>query len=224
MKATKFILFWFLILIGTHVALSFAGAVPAEAEIINGRIIGFFERVGTAAFSDSDPTSSQSRPNLPSLTTGSGRNSPNWETMLPTRVIINKIDVDSVILNPNSTEIAVLDQALSEGVVRYPGSGGLGDTSNMLLFGHSTPLRDVRNQSYQAFNGLDEMTLGDTIEIFSGDTVYIYQVNAVYEADVDETMIDFNSDSAMITISTCDSFGSKSARIVVEAKLVQVLP
>ena len=216
-----FIFLWFLFFAVTYAALSFAGAAPAEVKILNGRIIGLFERLVGGNYDSSIAVSVKS---LPSAGTDSSRDFFVSEGILPERIIIKKIGVDSPIINPVSTEIAVLDQALADGVVRYPGSGGLDDKSNMLLFGHSTPLRDVRNASYRAFNGLDKMTLGDTVEIWSGSAGYVYQVKSIYQADKDDALIEFNKGESMITLSTCDSFGSKADRIVVEARLVQVLP
>ena len=38
----------------------------------------------------------------------------------PVRIVIDKIGVDSIISNPNTTNIATLDEYLKQGAVRYP--------------------------------------------------------------------------------------------------------
>src|SRR3989344_1736132 len=72
----------------------------------------------------------------------------------PKRIVIDAIGVDAPIISLESRDVAVLDAALLEGVVHYPGSGTLHDESNMLLFGHSSGLPIIHNQNYKIFNDL----------------------------------------------------------------------
>ncbi len=138
---------------------------------------------------------------------------------LPKRVIISKIGVDSYVSNPTSTDTSILNEALLSGAVRYPGSGTLGH-GNMFLFGHSTGIRIVNNQAYKAFNHLNQMALGDTISVQSSDTEYTYSVTSVALIDSDEKLVDFSKNKDMLTLSTCDVFGEKQERYVVEAKFI----
>lgn len=142
-------------------------------------------------------------------------------TVKPIRVAIKKIGVDSLILNPESSETAALDNALLSGVVRYPGSGTLEDNLNVFLFGHSSYLPVVNNQSYKAFNRLQELQLGDEIQLFSDSRVYSYKVTKVEVAEASEALVNFSSGKRKVILSTCDSFGEKTDRFVVEATFVE---
>jgi len=146
------------------------------------------------------------------------------EQILPDHIFINKIGVDAKVLNPETRDTAVLDRALLEGVVRYPGSGGFDDNSNMFLFGHSTGYRIVQNQAFKSFNRLEELQIGDVVSITSGNTEYRYKVVSVSRVNKNEELVEFTSGKKMLTLSTCDSFGEKSDRFVVRAEFVQGLP
>jgi LPXTG-site transpeptidase (sortase) family protein len=149
------------------------------------------------------------------------RSRPSVEGQIPVRIVIDKIGVDTPIQNPQSTDIAVLDNELRKGAVRYPGSGLLGQ-GHMFLFGHSTGLAIVRNPAYRAFSGLGNLEAGDQISIFSSDKEYIYRVFSVRLTTADEAYVDFTIDRDMVTISTCNTFGQKQDRFVVEASLVRI--
>jgi LPXTG-site transpeptidase (sortase) family protein len=118
----------------------------------------------------------------------------------------------------------VLDQALLTGVVRFPGSGGLDDESNMLLFGHSTSFRTVHNSAFKSFNRLGELQIGDSITIQSGDLEYRYKVVTVKLVDKNRELVEFATGEKRITLSTCDTFGERSDRFVVEAQFLQTVP
>ncbi len=134
----------------------------------------------------------------------------------PNRIVIDKIGVDSVIANPNTTNVTVLDEYLKQGAVRYPGSGTLG-LGNMFIFAHSTGLRVVNNQAYKAFNGLKDLRAGDIIKVYGENKIYTYKVTLVKLVDEKEALVTFNSNQNMLTLSTCNTFGAKSERYVVEA-------
>ena len=74
---------------------------------------------------------------------------------------------------------------------------------------------------YKAFNALPELTAGDMVTIESSDYTYTYQVTSVRKTDATEEYIDLSADGgAKLTLSTCDNFGKKTSRWVVEATLV----
>lgn len=134
----------------------------------------------------------------------------------PIRIIIPKIGVDATVANPNTTNTATLDNYLTEGAVRYPGSGLIG-FGNMFIFGHSTGLAVVRNQAYKTFNGLKNLQVGDIINVYSVTKIYEYRVATVRLAEASEVLVQFDSTRNMLTLSTCNTFGGKSERYVVEA-------
>jgi len=51
------------------------------------------------------------------------------------------------VLNPQSRDIKVLDEALNSGAVHYPGTGSLTEDANVFIFGHSSFLPNVINKN-----------------------------------------------------------------------------
>jgi LPXTG-site transpeptidase (sortase) family protein len=125
------------------------------------------------------------------------------------------------VLNPTSRSIAELDNALLKGVVRHPDSADLNEQNgNMLILGHSSYLKNVFNKNYQAFNGIQNLKWGDTITLRSRDYEYIYRVDRVYEAKASTVTIPTKSAGQKLTLATCDTFGAKEDRFIVESTLV----
>ncbi len=138
----------------------------------------------------------------------------------PVRITIDKLDREVAVLNPESRNIADLDAALLDGVVRHPDSADFTKDGNILILGHSSYLPNVLNKNFQAFNGLQTLTWGDKIRLTSADTEYVYRVEKVYEAKASEVFVPETPGEARLTLATCDSFGAKDDRFIVEAVLI----
>ncbi len=136
--------------------------------------------------------------------------------IVPDTLVIPAIGVNTVIKNPTSTDVDVLDQELTKGAVRYPGSGTIGN-GNMFIFGHSTGYKVVINKAYKVFNDLKTLGKGDVILLKSGSKTFEYTVTSVQKVNKNTTEILFNNNVSMLTLATCDSFGAKSDRYIVEA-------
>lgn len=134
----------------------------------------------------------------------------------PTHIYIPKIGVDSVILQPDSQDVATLDAALQEGAVHYPGSG-VASQGNMFLFGHSTNWKVVQNKAYKTFNGVEELLPGDEIIVDTDGVETVYIVDSVTLVDENDALVEIGGIDRKLTISTCNSFGEKQERWVVEA-------
>lgn len=141
---------------------------------------------------------------------------------IPQKIEIPKIGVSSTVYIPRSVDVATLDANLAKGAVYYPGSGTL-QSGNMFLFGHSTNWSVVNNRAYKTFNDLDKLVRDDKIQITSEGVVYVYKVISVRRAAEDDVLVEFNKGSRMLTISTCDSFGKKQDRWIVEADFDRTL-
>jgi LPXTG-site transpeptidase (sortase) family protein len=139
------------------------------------------------------------------------------KNFIPQKIEIPKIGVSSTVQFPSSITVATLDAALAKGAVYYPGSGTL-QAGNMFLFGHSTNWKVVNNQAYKTFNDLDKLTAGDEIVLTSGGKQYIYSVLSVRHAPDNDVRVNFNTAGRTLTISTCDTFGQKQDRWVVDAE------
>lgn len=139
----------------------------------------------------------------------------------PERIVIHSIDVDLPVLNPEETTVSALDHALLSGSVRYPLSARLNEQGNVFIFGHSSSLPIIKNQMFKAFNRLSELEEGDTVKLVGAGKAHVYRVESVRRTDVSEEMIDLSTKNGRrLTLSTCDSFGGKSSRFVVEAVFI----
>ncbi len=235
---------WFIVIfLGSAGMLSLFGFLPNElTEQASGQT--FSERLAagifgndTAAEPDAGVPFSESALGIlnntnpstrPSGSTGAnGSNGSNNNTVgangvvngLPTRLIIPSISVDTKVYIPRNTSIAVMDSDLTKGPVYYPGSGTI-NTGNMFIFGHSTGHAVVINKAYKVFNELKNLSEGDMIYIESEGKKFSYRVRSVDKVDKNETMVTFDTKAHLLTLSTCNSFGSKSDRFVVVAEFV----
>jgi len=148
------------------------------------------------------------------------------QIILPTRLVIPISGTDVPISNPDTTDIDELDRELLTSVVRFPGSGTLGADGNMLIFGHSTGYRNVRNEMFKAFNSLKTLEEGNFIKLVSGDTEYVYTVSNLTHEDASNVTVDFITEPGVkrLTLSTCDSFGKKSDRWIITADFIGSFP
>lgn len=143
----------------------------------------------------------------------------------PVRIKIDAINLDLPVLNTPSHDLAVLDEALHDGPVRYVDSAKLNEPGNMLIFAHSSHLPVVHNQMFKAFNHISELQAGDSITVEGKDgKSYIYTVTTVRQTKADEEVINLSTtNGTKLTLSTCDTLTSKSSRFVVEADFVGVV-
>jgi LPXTG-site transpeptidase (sortase) family protein len=140
--------------------------------------------------------------------------------VLPSRIVIASVGIDTVVNRPDSQNVETLDQALLSGAVYYPGSGSL-VRGNAFLFGHSTGLSVVRNQAYKAFNNLKQVKAGDEILVYGEDgNIYTYSAVSTELVTEDTALVEFDTAERMITLSTCNTFGKKEERHVVKAVFV----
>jgi LPXTG-site transpeptidase (sortase) family protein len=146
------------------------------------------------------------------------------DTEKPTRIEIPSIDLSVTVANPTKTDVATLDAALLNGVVRYPTSADLGEKGNVIIFGHSSYLPIVRNEAFKAFNDIQKLKKGERILVTGNDRTYVYEVESVKEADAEEDAIPLSVTGSKLTLATCDSFGTKSDRFIVVANLVESYP
>ncbi len=139
----------------------------------------------------------------------------------PVKIIFDSLQGKEVeVLNPDSRDIASLDAALLEGVVRHPDSADFQSDGNIFILGHSSYLPNVLNRNFQAFNGIQDLTWGDHVRLQSEDTEYVYRVEKVFQASAADVTVPFTPGEARLTLATCDSFGSKDDRFIVEAVLI----
>jgi LPXTG-site transpeptidase (sortase) family protein len=140
---------------------------------------------------------------------------------MPVKISVPSIGLSATISNPASTNIEKLDEYLLTGAVRYPTSATLGQNGNVVLFGHSSYLPVVVNQAFKTFDGIQKLKAGDQITVYSTTHSYTYAVTNVSQDNVGSNVgIPLSTNGAMLTLATCDSFGKKTDRFVVSAKLI----
>ena len=138
----------------------------------------------------------------------------------PIKLDIPSIKLSTNIENPTTTDIDALDAELLKGAVRYPTSAELGQNGNVILFGHSSYLPVVHNQAYKLFDGIQNLHVGDEIMVTSETAQYVYKVETVTKEDANSAAIPLSVGEPTLTLSTCDSFATKSDRFIVVATLV----
>lgn len=149
---------------------------------------------------------------------------PKGQGELPVRIEIPSVGVKATVANPSSTDVEVLDTALLKGVVRYPTSAKLGEEGNVIIMGHSSYLPVVHNQAFKAFNEIQNLKKGEKIMVHAEGRTYVYTVENVAKADATTAAIPLQVSGQKLTLVSCDSFGSPSARFVVTANLVESYP
>jgi LPXTG-site transpeptidase (sortase) family protein len=140
---------------------------------------------------------------------------------LPTKIEIQAIGLSATITNPTTIDVAILDEGLLKGAVRYPTSAKLGEAGNVVLFGHSSYLPIVGNQAYKTFNGIQKLVVGDVVTVSSSGTAYTYRVKSVTKESANDAVIPLSVAGKVLTLSTCNSFAEKTDRFVVVADFVE---
>ena len=137
----------------------------------------------------------------------------------PNEIIFDSLHKTVHVSNPDTTNLKVLDKALLKGAVRYPTSATLASPGNVFILAHSSYLPKVINHNYQAFDGIQNLKWGDTIRLRTADTEYVYHVERVYKAKTSDVVVNPSPGQAKLTLATCNVFGTKQDRFIVEANL-----
>ncbi len=139
---------------------------------------------------------------------------------LPVSIYIDSLEREVNVLNPLTSDVETLDEALLSGVVRHPDSAHFGTVGTIFLLGHSSYLPNVINGNFQAFNGIQKLEWGDTIRVRTETMEYIYSVDRVYEAKASSAEVPLQFEEQKLVLATCNTFATKDDRYVVESTLV----
>ncbi|MBI4133358.1 sortase [Candidatus Uhrbacteria bacterium] len=146
--------------------------------------------------------------------------------VLPDRILIADIALDLPVQNPETRDIAALDELLKKGPIRYVDSAKLGENGNVLIFAHTSHLPVVKNQMYKAFNRIPELAAGDSITLegegeSGAKKTYLYTVTSVRQVDAKDASVDLSAGlGKKLTLVTCDTLTGKTARFLLEADFV----
>ena len=208
----SFIQWWFGVFFITLVSLALFGMIPKKARELENKLYAALMNRNILAESEIVAPAEKIEPEVPLILT---------KAELPIRIQIPSARIDFRIVEPETNDIGTLDRSLIDGVVHYPESGLLGEDANMLLFGHSSNLKYVRNPAFKALTGIQKVASGDTVIVQSELRNYIYRITSIELVDKNQELVAFETGSAKLTISTCNTFGKKEERYVVKADFVE---
>lgn len=125
------------------------------------------------------------------------------------KIVIPKIDLTMPLLS------GATEYNLNRGAATIAGTSAFGEIGNVGIAGH-------RGRSYGImFNRLDEMTVGDTIEVVTAEKTFKYKVYKTHIVEpTDVTVLYRNSKDQIITLVTCDPVRNPTHRLIVHAILV----
>lgn len=123
---------------------------------------------------------------------------------------IPKIDINVGIL------IGTDDSALKYTVGHHPNSAGIGENGNCVILGH-------RNYVYgRYFRKLNEITIGDEVNIIKDNKTYKYIVTETLIVEEEDVWVMYDTENASITLITCTPIGTYDKRLVVKGTLESI--
>lgn len=142
-------------------------------------------------------------------------------------VIIPKINVEiPVDYSQTSTNEAVIENALENGVVHYPNTAVPGQKGNAAFFGHSSNNIFNRGKYKFAFVLLHTVVKGDTFYLTYKSKVYVYKV--ISRTIVDPSQIGVlgpvPGQPATATLITCDPPGTSLHRLIIVGQQISPDP
>lgn len=127
--------------------------------------------------------------------------------------LLGKIEIPSI-----DIELPILDGANMENldiaVGRLKGTGVIGKNGNMALAAH-------RSYKYgKLFNRLDEVEVGDGLQIDTGGNTYEYEVKDTFRVvPTDLSVLKDTNQESIVTLITCDPIHNPTHRLIVQAEM-----
>lgn len=126
------------------------------------------------------------------------------------RIISKAARIDAVVLKGASQR----QLALGPGWITTTGLPG--STGNCAISGH-------RVTNGRPFRYLDRLKKGDTIDLYSKFRRYRYEVVRSFRVTPDRIEVIAHTEEPRLTLTTCDPPGSAVKRLVVQARLIEVV-
>lgn len=138
---------------------------------------------------------------------------------------IAKIGVDAPVILANDGSEEELQKDLEKGVVHYPKTAMPGQRGNVYIAGHSSNYSWSTGSYNYIFQGLNGLNVGDKITFKvkqkNGKTLtYEYEVSDKLEVGADDPRIFDNTQSQMLTLTTCWPVGTSDRRLMIKAYLI----
>jgi sortase A len=122
---------------------------------------------------------------------------------------ISKLDIDVLVVE------GVKDEDLKIGVGHFPGTAGIGEEGNCAIAGH-------RSYTFgKFFNRLNELKLGDKIEVSDGIKTFTYVTYKIHIVEPSETyVLNQVKDHRILTLVTCEPIYTATHRLIVHARII----
>jgi len=146
------------------------------------------------------------------------------------RIIISRLGIHAPIKLTENVDLkkdnwnAIEDQvqnALHDGVVRFPGTAEPGKYGNAFLVGHSSYYPFLPGKYKDIFALLPEIELGDEIEIWQNQKKFTFRVSEKKEVKPNNIDVLRQTNDQRITLMTCTPLGTTLRRLIVTAKLIE---
>lgn len=145
-----------------------------------------------------------------------------------TKIIIPKLNLEAPIVTSVSDNAEkVLQEALEQGVVHYPGTPSPGELGNSVVFGHSSSNLFNRGAHKFVFVRLHQLEVGDTYAINYNGVQYVYRViirEVVKPTEVSVLYRQPDGKPAVSTLITCDPPGTANNRLIIVGEQISPNP
>lgn len=139
---------------------------------------------------------------------------------------IEKINVNAPVILSKDVSESVLQKDLERGVIHYPKTAMPGQRGNVYIAGHSSYYSWSAGNYNYIFKNLNNLAVGDKIILKvtykNGKSLeFVYQVSEKLEVNADDYRIFEETQSQVLTLTTCWPIGTDKRRIMVKAHLIQ---
>ena|GEM_PF-2269532 len=137
-------------------------------------------------------------------------------------VPITDVSDETVIYSERLADIEdSLQEALQDGIVRYPGTAIPGQQGNVFLTGHSSYYLFAPGDYKDVLALLHKVELGDEIIVYYNQKKVVYKVNEIKEVWPNQVEILEQTNDYRLTLMTCTPIGTNLKRLVVTALQVE---
>lgn len=136
---------------------------------------------------------------------------------------ISKIGIVAPVVIGENTDPKVLEKNLNQGTVVYPGSVMPGQIGQTVVLGHSAPLNWPKIKYDWVFSEINDLNLGDQINVYFNNRQYTYKVveKNIIQVGQDVESNRLNGKNNILTLISCWPPGKNYMRITVQAELIE---
>jgi len=136
-------------------------------------------------------------------------------------LIIPRIEIKAPIVWDSPWTGEKMLQNLRRGVIHLSDTAKPDEIGNVVIAGHSsTAIWDRDNRFGKIFANLNELKIGDLIELHFNRQAHFYEVKKVFEVKKDEVWVTEKTETPILTLITCTPIGTAQKRLIVQAQLV----